>query len=89
MAEFVTKAYKLKTFVSERKVLILNRLHSKESTYESSGLEMTVLLFKSEIPLHLTGWARSHHTPRQYAPQTQIKFTQHSTAQHSTQYNVK
>jgi len=27
-----------------------------------------------------TGWARSHRTPRQYAPQTQFKFTQHSTA---------
>ena len=27
-----------------------------------------------------TGWARSHRTPREYAPQTQFKFTQHSTA---------
>jgi hypothetical protein len=51
----VTKAYKLKIFVSERKVLILKRLHSKESASESSGWEMTILLFKSEITLHPTG----------------------------------
>ena len=30
--------------------------------------------------LDSTEWARSHRTPRQYAPQTQFKFTQHSTA---------
>ena len=33
-----------------------------------------------------TGWARSHRTPRQYAPQTQFRFTQQSTAC-STMYN--
>jgi hypothetical protein len=27
-----------------------------------------------------TGWPRSHRTPRQYAPQTQFKFTLHSAA---------
>jgi hypothetical protein len=27
-----------------------------------------------------TGWPRSHRTPRQYAPQTQYKFTLHSAA---------
>jgi hypothetical protein len=31
-----------------------------------------------------TEWTRSHCTPTQYAPQTQFKFTQHST-----QYDVK
>ena len=34
---------------------------------------------------HCTGWARSHRTPRQYAPQTQFKFTQHSTARSTMQ----
>ena len=34
---------------------------------------------------HFTEWSRSHRTPRQYAPQTQFKFTQHSTARSTVQ----
>jgi hypothetical protein len=38
-------------------------------------------LYPRECPdTHCTGWARSHRTPGQYMPQTQFKFTQHSTA---------
>jgi hypothetical protein len=50
MDEFVTTAYELKTFVSEPKVLISKRLHSKESASESSGWEMAVLLFNLLAP---------------------------------------
>jgi hypothetical protein len=50
------------------------------------SLAICFLIYLSALlfPYSYTGWARSHRTPRQYAPQTQFKFTQHST-----QYNVK
>jgi hypothetical protein len=36
---------------------------------------------KNSVRYHrCTGWPRSHRTPRQYAPQTQYKFTLHSAA---------
>jgi len=48
---------------------------------EAGATEKTALDWK---PQGYTEWARSHRTRRQYTPQTQFKFTQHST-----QYNVK
>ena len=58
---------------------------SIHSVKENTG---TLIVASKEIALEeyvdkSTGWARSHRTPRQYTPQTQYKFTQHSAA-HST-----